>query len=96
MQFLMPKKDNKYNSGNLLMDIFSRISDVVIALDLDWNIAFVNQKAVALLNRKFSKEIIGKHIWTEFPEKTAQPIYNACCKAMDKQESVIFEEFDKF
>jgi len=91
----MPQKDNKYNSGNLLIDIFSRISDGVIALDLDWNIAFVNQKATALFNRKFSKEIIGKHFWTEFPEKTTQPIYDACCRAMDKQESVIFEDFDK-
>jgi PAS domain S-box-containing protein len=91
----MPKKDNKYNSENLLMDVFNRISDGIIALDSHWNIAFVNQKAASHLNRKSSKDLLGKHIWMEFPEKTTQPIYRACCNAMDKQESVVFEEFDK-
>ena len=53
-----------------LNSIFERITDAFIALDNDWNYTYVNQKA-AELHRRERESLIGKNIWSEFPNVMA-------------------------
>ncbi len=79
-------------SHQKIVDIIERISDGFVALDRDWRYTYVNQKAAELINRK-PGDLIGKHIWTEFPEGAAQPFRGAYEKAVADQEVVHFEDY---
>jgi PAS domain-containing protein len=52
----------------------------------------MNKKAGKIFNRD-PKKIIGKHIWTEFPEGVGQPFHYAYEKAMKEQQYVYQEEY---
>jgi PAS domain S-box-containing protein len=47
--------------------ILESISDAFYALDTEWHFTYVNAQA-ALLLRRTREELIGKSLWTEFPE----------------------------
>ncbi len=68
-----------------------RITEAFVALDKNWNYTYLNKKAGEILNRN-SGELIGKHIWTEFPGSIDQPVYNAYNQAIKNQEYVQVEE----
>lgn len=70
----------------------SNISDAFVSLDKDWNYTYVNNKAAELFSRK-PGELIGKHIWTEFPEGVGQPFYKAYYHAMETQETQYLLEY---
>lgn len=72
--------------------LIERISDGFVALDNDWRYTFVNAKAGELLGRR-PKDLIGKHIWTEFPEGVDQPFYHAYHQAMAEQIPIKMEEY---
>ncbi|MBT8393275.1 MAG: PAS domain S-box protein, partial [Bacteroidia bacterium] len=72
----------------------NKISDGFVSLDTNWCYTYVNIKAAELLGRS-QKDLIGKHIWTEFPEGVGLPFYDAYNKAFDTQETVYFEEYYK-
>ena len=75
-----------------LNEILERISDAVIALDNEWCYTYMNKKAGEIFSRE-PKVMIGRHIWTEFPEQIDQPFYKACYKAMENQEYIYLEEY---
>ena len=50
-----------------LSEILDRITDGFIALDKNWHYTYMNKRAGEILNRD-PQQMIGKHIWTEFPE----------------------------
>ncbi len=72
---------------NELNKVFDRITDGYVALDKNWNYVVVNKRAAELLGTK-AKGIIGKNIWTEFPELVGEPLYNAMQHAMETQQPV--------
>jgi len=72
--------------------IFERITDAFVALDKDWCYTFVNPKAALMFGRS-AEDLIGKHIWTEFPDGLGQPFHLAYEKAMAEQQAVILEEY---
>ena len=47
--------------------ILERISDGFAALDRSWRFTYVNSAGGRMLGRN-AHDLIGKHIWTEFPE----------------------------
>ena len=53
-------------------DVLERVSDAVVALDRNWRYIYVNPQAAALFGRR-PEDLIGRHIWTEFPEGVGQP-----------------------
>lgn len=63
-----------------LNSIFERITDAFIALDNDWNYTYVNQKA-AELHRRERESLIGKNIWSEFPNVMGEGFYDALHEA---------------
>jgi PAS domain S-box-containing protein len=77
----------------LLSSVVERVSDGFVALDTDWRYVYVNQKAAEMLNREKPEDLIGKHIWTEYPEGVGQPFYHACHKAAETQEMVYLEAY---
>jgi PAS domain S-box-containing protein len=75
-----------------LEDVLERISDAFVALDNSWRYTYVNQHAAALFGRR-PEDLVGKHIWTEFPEGVGQPFHLAYEKAMAEQVFVEIESY---
>ncbi|MBI3159711.1 MAG: PAS domain S-box protein [Chloroflexi bacterium] len=73
-------------------NILERVSDSFVALDAEWRYTYVNEKAAATFGRT-PDQMIGKHIWTEFPEGIGQPFYHAYHKAMETQQPIAIEEY---
>jgi PAS domain S-box-containing protein len=73
-------------------DIFERVSDAFVALDKNWRYTYVNDKAAQLFGRQ-PQDLIGKNIWTEFPEGVGQPFHLAYERAMREQVYVQIEEY---
>lgn len=69
-----------------------RISDAFVSLDTDWRYTYMNAKAGKIFNRN-PAQMIGKHIWTEFPEGIGQPFYKAYNQAMATQKYIYLEEY---
>jgi len=53
-----------------IRDIFERISDAFVAVDKNWRVAYINEKAAQITNR-LPKDVLGKNLWNEFPEALA-------------------------
>jgi two-component system cell cycle sensor histidine kinase/response regulator CckA len=65
----------------ILTQVLEATSDAFVALDADWRYTYVNAHA----GRMFSRDpasLIGKHIWTEFPEGIGQPFHLAYERAV--------------
>jgi diguanylate cyclase (GGDEF)-like protein/PAS domain S-box-containing protein len=80
------------NARITLLEVINRVSDGFVALDKNWHYTFVNDNAAEILGRS-SDQLIGKHIWTEFPDGVGQKFYHAYQKAMTEQEPCYLEEY---
>ena len=70
--------------------LLERIADGYVVLDREWNYVYVNERAAELFGRA-PADLIGKHIWTEFPEGVGQPFQRAYERAMHDQEVISLE-----
>ena len=70
--------------------LLERIGDAYVVLDRNWNYLYVNRRAAQLFNRT-PAELVGKNIWTEFPEGVGQPFHHAYERAMREQISLTIE-----
>jgi PAS domain S-box-containing protein len=77
---------------HLAAALLERVSDGFVALDKDWRYAYVNEQAAALFGRR-PADLLGRHIWTEFPEGVGQPFHHAYERAMAEQVFVQLEAF---
>lgn len=75
-----------------LSSVFERVTDSFVALDRDWRYVYVNAKAGELLGRA-PADLLGKHIWTEFPEGIGQPFHLAYERAMREQRPIRMEDY---
>lgn len=75
-----------------IASILESISDAFVSLDTNWHYTYVNAKASELFGRK-PEDLVGKHIWTEFPEGVGQPFYHAYHQAMAEQTPIDLEEY---
>jgi PAS domain S-box-containing protein len=73
-------------------DVLERVSDAVVALDRNWRYVYVNSKAGRLFGRR-PEDLIGRHIWTEFPEGVGQPFHLAYERAMAEQVFIQMESY---
>jgi len=80
------------NYNRKLVDILEHMSDAFVALDRNWCYTYMNEKAAKIFNRN-AKEMIGKHIWTEFPEGVGQPFHLNYEKAMNERVFIKMEEY---
>ena len=75
-----------------LANILDRVSDGFVALDSSWRYVYVNQQAATLFGRRPS-DLVGRHIWTEFPEGVGQPFHRAYERAMAEQTFIQMENY---
>ncbi len=75
-----------------LADMLESMSDGFVSLDRNWRYLYVNRKGGELLGRP-GQSLIGKHIWTEFPEGVGQPFHKAYQQAMYEGVQVSLDEF---
>ncbi len=75
-----------------LQDVFERVTDGFAALDKNWHFTFINKRAGQLFGHP-PENLIGKHIWSEFPEAVGLPFYQAYFKAMETQEPEHIQEY---
>lgn len=75
-----------------LESTLERVSDGFVALGTDWHYTYVNQRGALLFGRR-PEDLIGKHIWTEFPEGVGQPFHHAYQKALAEQLPSHLEDY---
>jgi len=76
----------------LLTDTLESMSDAFVSLDRNWCYTYMNEKAGAIFGRN-PKEMIGKNIWTEFPEGVGQPFQLNYEKVMNEKVFIRMEEY---
>ena len=76
----------------LVIDTLESMSDAFVSLDRNWRYTYMNEKAGIIFGRD-PKEMIGKHIWTEFPEGVGQPFQLNYEKAMNEKVFIRMEEY---
>ena len=82
----------RVRAEKLFQDMIERVSDGFVALDTNWHYVYINKKGAVMFGRK-PENLIGKHIWTEFPEGSDQPFAKAYKKAMQEQVFVQIEAY---
>jgi len=75
-----------------LISILETMTDAFVSLDKNWCYTYMNQRAGEIFGRD-PKTMIGKHIWTEFPEEIGQPFHLNFEKAMKEQIFIQMEEY---
>ena len=72
--------------------ILECITDGFVALDPDWRYSYINKRAGEMFGRT-PEQLLGKHIWDEFPDGAAQPFAKAYREAMAEQTTIFVEEY---
>ncbi|MFH1001097.1 MAG: PAS domain S-box protein [Bacteroidota bacterium] len=85
-------EENLKNAHERLTDTLESMSDGFVSLNNDWIYTYVNRKAGEMFNRK-PENLLGKHIWTEFPEGIDQPFYKTYHKVIETQKQISFEDY---
>lgn len=67
-----------------LESVLERVSDGFVAMDRHWRYTYVNESGGRMLGRD-AKTLMGKHIWTEFPEGRGQKFHLAYERALSEQ-----------
>jgi PAS domain S-box-containing protein len=73
--------------------VLERVQDGFVALDRTWHYRYLNSTAARLLGRSKPADLIGKHIWTEYPEGVGQEFQLAYQRAMDTQQVQVFLDY---
>ncbi len=64
------KEGNLRQTNERLIGTLESMTDGFVSLDRNWRYVYVNKRAAEMLGRK-QEDLVGKHIWTEFPEGVA-------------------------
>ncbi len=72
--------------------ILERISDGFVALDRTWRFTYLNSAAARTMGRGV-QDLIGKHIWSEFPEGHAEKFQRAYEQSFEEQRPLQIREF---
>ena len=75
-----------------LWSSLDRVSDGVIVLDRDWTFTFLNTAGARLIGHS-PDQLVGKNMWTEFPEGVGSEFQRRYQEAFDTQELVEFEAY---
>ena len=80
-------------SARTLTDILENTTDGFFSLNQDWDFTYLNPEAERLLARK-RDDLIGKTLWTEFPELVGSPFEQNYRRVLAEQVAVEFEASD--
>jgi PAS domain S-box-containing protein len=91
-RLVQEKAEEVFHLKRNAVTTIERVSDAFISLDRNWRYTYMNKKAGEIFQRD-PQSMIGKHIWTEFPEGVGQPFYHAYHRAMKEQRHIHLEEY---
>lgn len=81
------------------INLLERITDAFVSLDTNWCYTYVNQRAAEMFGKQ-QADMIGKHIWTEFPDGVGQPsceaYYEAVKTQTPKRLEAYYEPWDRW
>lgn len=77
---------------NRLIQTLEHISDAFLIIDKHWCFGYLNSRAEQLLQRR-REDLIGKHIWTEFPAAVGSSFQSQYELAVTEQRTVSFKEY---
>lgn len=89
---LKEREEALRESHRRISAIMESITDAFFALDHGWNFTYVNREAERLLSRS-RDELIGRNVWTMFPEAVGTTFHEQYHRAAAEGKSVSFEEF---
>lgn len=89
---LIEARNAAENSSIQLRHTLESISDAFIMLDDEWQFMFVNSQAEKLLQRE-ADDLIGCHMWEEFPEGVGSVFDEQYRRAVETNETVRFTEY---
>lgn len=85
-------EDERRRLHSRITNILDSVQDGFVALDRNWHYIYVNRRAAEMFGRE-PQDLIGKHIWTEFPEGVGQPFHRAYEKALADQVPAFLEAY---
>ena len=65
-----------------LHEAMARVADGFLALDATQRFTYANPRAVKLLGRGSESELLGRHLWSEFPQVIGTSFQRAFEQAM--------------
>ncbi|MGQ4557175.1 PAS domain-containing protein [Halobellus sp. GM3] len=77
---------------NELLRAYERGDEAFFALDDDWTVVHLNERASTVLDRS-ADDVVGQNFWESFPEIRGTTFQERYERALDTQESVTFEEY---
>jgi PAS domain S-box-containing protein len=80
------KSEQKYRS------LVERISDGFLAMDINWNITYINSIAEEMQQRK-PGELLGKNVREEFPQAIGRAFFNGYEEALRTGNNIHVEEY---
>jgi PAS domain S-box-containing protein len=78
---LIRRRRQAEETCEVLTRVLEATSDGFVALDAEWRYTYVNEHAARMFGRT-AESLVGKHIWTEFPEGVGQPFHLAYERAV--------------
>ena len=88
---VMQLKEEQNKLHDRLTRSLEGMSDAFFTLDHDWRFTYLNQKCESLLQRG-RHELLGKDVWSEFPEAVGTRFETEYRRAVRSGESVEFTE----
>jgi PAS domain S-box-containing protein len=74
-----------------LARLLETMTDAFMSLDAEWRFAYLNPEAERLLGRR-SEDLLGRSVWTEYPQAVGSRFQERYEHAMATGEMVLFEE----
>lgn len=75
-----------------ITNVLESITDAFFTLDRQWRFTYVNDEAERLLARR-REELLGRSVWSAFPEAVGGPFYQAYHRAMAEQKTEVVEAY---
>jgi PAS domain S-box-containing protein len=75
-----------------LSEVLESITDGFFAMDKDWNFIYLN-KEFERANNIRREDVLGKNLWTEYPQLIGKHLWTEYHRAMREQTTVHFEEY---
>ncbi len=85
-------REGRRELAERLRETLESISDAVLMFDRAWRVTFLNREGERLLQRT-ALDLIGKTVWTEFPEAVGSQFQQQYERAVAEQTAVHFHEF---
>jgi PAS domain S-box-containing protein len=88
------KNDRLQRAGadEILLNALESMPDGFCTIDTNWNFTYINTSLAKIIGEN-PGDLIGKNLWTSFPEAVNSKFYDSYHDALEKQKSVTVEDF---